>query len=122
MPERALAVHGGGTVHTFTAFSPDPHSLRDQAAAITCQAGRTALVQLMEQVLTQAAVKVMLYSGDCFEEDAEAAYPLADGFKARGIKAILMHDKTTGDAAARIVFDEIARSTGDGLRRLPWAA
>src|SRR4051812_24766556 len=35
----ALAVHGGGGVHTFTPFSPDPHSLRDAAAAVQCQAG-----------------------------------------------------------------------------------
>lgn len=32
----ALAVHGGGSVHTFTPFSPDPHSLRDAAASVVC--------------------------------------------------------------------------------------
>lgn len=108
----ALAVHGGGMVHTFTPFSPDPHSLRDPAAAVICQAGRTALVPLMEQVLGNPGVKVLLYIGDCFEEEANAAYALADAFKARGVKAVLLHDSTTGDAAARAVFDEIARRTG----------
>ncbi len=108
----ALAVHGAGTVHTFTPFSPDPHSLRDAAASVQCQAGMTALVELMDQVLEKPAVKVMLYIGDCFEESREAAYARADSFKARGIKAIMLHDSTTGDAEARSVFDEIARRTG----------
>lgn len=108
----ALAVHGAGAVHTFTPFSPDPHSLRDAAASVKCQAGMTALVQLMDQVLAQSGVKVMMYTGDCFEEDPQAAYDRADSFKARGIKAIMLHDSSTGDAAARHVYDEIARRTG----------
>lgn len=108
----ALAVHGGGHVHTFTPFSADHAGFRDLAAGVTCQAGHTALVPLMEQVLKEPAVKVFSYIGDCFEESVTAAYAMADRFKTRGIKAIMLHDSSTGDPGARAVFDEIARRTG----------
>lgn len=108
----ALAVHGAGSVHTFTPFSPDPHSLRDAAASVACQAGMTALVELMDQVLDKTAIKVMLYIGDAFEESPDEAYSRADSFRARGIKAIMLHDSMTGDPASRAVFEEIARRTG----------
>ena len=32
----ALAVHGGSRVHTFTAFTCDANTLRDQAAGVAC--------------------------------------------------------------------------------------
>lgn len=108
----ALTVHGGGRVHTFTQFSSDSRVFRDQAASVKCQAGPTAMVQMMSMVREQAGVKVMLYIGDCFEEDPAAAYELADAFRLRGVRAILLHDASSGDAAARSVFEEIARRTG----------
>ena len=36
----ALAVHGGGQLHTFTEFTTNPATLRDRAAAIECLSGR----------------------------------------------------------------------------------
>ncbi len=108
----ALAVHGGGRVHTFTGFSSDARLFRDQAAAVHCQAGGTALVNLMEQVRTHAGIKVLLYIGDCFEETPAAAFEQADALRLRGVRAILFHDASTGDQTARTVFEEIARRTG----------
>lgn len=107
----ALAVHGGGYVHTFTDFSSDASKFRDQAASIRCQAGHTALVPLMERILAHSGVKVFLYAGDCFEEATGGAYELADSFKARGIRAVMLHDSATGGEQARRVFEEIARRT-----------
>jgi hypothetical protein len=69
----ARAIHGGGRVHTFTGFSADARLFRDQARAVSCQAGSTALVDLMEQVRAHAGAKVLLYIGDCFEEAPAAA-------------------------------------------------
>lgn len=108
----ALAVHGGGQVHTFTDFSPDVHLFRDQAASVRCQAGSTALVSLMEKVRMHAGVKVLLYIGDCFEEVPSAALEQADALRLRGVRTILFHDASTGDPTARAVFEEIARRTG----------
>lgn len=108
----ALAVHGGGWVLTFTRFSSDARFFRDQAAAVQCQAGSTALVRLMEQVREHAGVKVLVYIGDCFEEVPSAAYEQADALRLRGTRAILFHDASTSDQNAREVFEEIARRTG----------
>jgi hypothetical protein len=108
----ALAVHGGGWVHTFIEFSSHAGVFRDQAASVHCQAGSTALVSLMEQVRTHAGVKVLLYIGDCFEEDPAAAFEQADALRLRGVRAILFHDAATGNQKARTVFEEIARRTG----------
>jgi len=108
----ALAVHGGGTVRQFSAFSSDLQRFRDLAAAVTCQAGHTQMVQLMERTRTHPDVKVFVYIGDCFEESEDAAYEAADAMKARGTKAIMLHDAMTGTSHARQVFEEIARRTG----------
>ena len=108
----ALAVHGGGLVHTFTEFSSDARVFRDQAAAVTCRAGSTALISVMEQVRAHAGVKVLLYIGDCFEEVPSAAFEQAEALRLRGVRAILFHDAVTGNQQARLVFEEIARRTG----------
>jgi hypothetical protein len=79
---------------------------------VYCQAGRTALVSLMEQVRGHAGVQVLLYIGDCFKEDPAAAFEQANALRLRGVRAILFHDATTGDQKARTVLEEIARRTG----------
>ena len=43
----ALAVHGGSRLHTFTEFTADANTLRDRAAGVTCQAGRTQLLPIL---------------------------------------------------------------------------
>jgi hypothetical protein len=108
----ALAVHGGGYLHTFTPFTSGFQAFRDQAAQVTCKAGHTVLCELMERTLDHAGVKVMIYIGDAFEESPEQAFNLADSFKARGIKAVMMFDSHCGTDDAREVFAEIAKRTG----------
>jgi len=107
----ALAVHGGDQVHTFTGFD-DVDAFRKKAASIQCKAGRTRLVKIMERTLAQSGVKAFLYVGDCFEEVEDDAYAEGDRFKARGIRAIMIHDESTTDSRAWEVFCEIARRTG----------
>lgn len=108
----ALAVHGGSHLHTFTAFTSNVQTFRDQAAQVECRAGQTVLCKLMERTLDHAGVKVMIYVGDAFEESADEAYQLADSFKARGIKAVMMFDSNCGTDDAKQVFTEIAKRTG----------
>ena len=109
----ALAVHSGSTVKVFTDFSNDVATFRDHAASVSCVAGMTRLVDIMGKTRSHSDVRVFLYIGDCFEESERDAYAAADAFRARGIRAIMMHDsKGGGGPNDRQVFEEIARRTG----------
>lgn len=109
----ALAVHGAGEVHTFTEFSADVARFRDQAAAVRCQAGHTRLCELMQRTLDAGGVKVMSYIGDAFEESTEEAFSLADRFRLRGIKVVVLADQA--DAPTLRVFRELAERTGGAV-------
>jgi len=109
----ALAVHGAGQVHTFTEFSADVDQFRRQASAVRCQAGNTQLCELMQRTLDAGGVRVMSYVGDAFEESRAEAYALADRFRLRGIKAVLLAD--AADEATLEVFREIADRTGGAV-------
>lgn len=108
----ALAVHGGSRVHTFTDFLSDPAALRDRANGISCEAGGTQLVEIMERAGVIADLKVLLYIGDSFEESVEAGRKAADRLKAHGIRMIVLHDlpKENRDAAA--TFADLTGRTG----------
>jgi len=111
--EVALAVHGAGHVHTFTEFSADVAQFRARAAAVRCEAGGTRLCELMQRTLDVGGVRVMSYIGDAFEEDEGEAFGLADRFRLRGIKAIILADEA--DEATLQVFHEIADRSGGAL-------
>lgn len=111
--EVALAVHGGSRVHTFTAFTNDPATLRDRAAGVTCHAGLTRLLPILATSLKQPSVRVVVYIGDVFEESLPHGRQLADSLGLRGTKLIVLHD--TADPAARRdaeVFWDLAKRTG----------
>ncbi len=111
----ALAVHGGSRVHTFTAFTSDPRTLRDLAAGVDCQAGMTKLLPILAASLKrQATVRVVVYIGDVFEErNLPQGRHLADQMGVQGIKLIVLHD--TADRSARRdaeIFWDLAKRTG----------
>jgi hypothetical protein len=109
----ALAVHGGSFLHTFTAFSADPNTLRDRAASIRCMAGSTRLLSILNRALSNPGVRVVTYIGDVFEESPTRGQRLADAMGLKGIKLIVFHD--THDWNARRdaeVFLDLARRTG----------
>ena len=109
----ALAVHGGGLLHTFTPFTSDANALRDRAAGIRCIAGHTRLLSILSRCLATPGVRVITYIGDVFEESLARGRNLADQLGARGVKLIVLHDTT--DRGARQdaeVFLDLARRTG----------
>jgi hypothetical protein len=109
----ALAVHGGGRVHTFSAFTNDAATLRDRTAGITCIAGLTRLLPILAASLKRPAVRVVVYIGDVFEENVPRGRQIADAMGAAGIKLIVLHD--TADAGARRdveMFWDLAKRTG----------
>jgi hypothetical protein len=109
----ALAVHGGSRVHTFTAFTNDPNTLRDRAAGVTCQAGATRLLPILTATLKRPAIKVVIYIGDVFEEHLPLARQTADAMGAQNTKLIVLHD-TSDPTACRDteLFWDLAKRTG----------
>ncbi len=109
----ALAVHGGSRLHTFTEFTADPNTLRDRAATISCIAGHTQLLPILSRSLASPGVRVVVYTGDVYEESLARGRKLADKLGRQGIKLIVLHD--TADWAARRdaeLFLDLARRTG----------
>jgi len=109
----ALAVHGGGRVHTFTQFTSDAATLRDRAAGVTCQAGLTRLLPILATSLKHQGIRVVIYIGDVFEENITQGRKLADAMGARGTKLIVLHD--TAAATARQdaeLFWDLTKRTG----------
>jgi hypothetical protein len=109
----ALAVHGGSRLHTFTAFTSDARTLRDHAAGITCQAGRTRLLAILSTALARPGVRVVTYIGDVYEESPSQGQKLADAMGARGMKLIVLHDTSHWSARRDYeTFLDLARRTG----------
>ena len=111
----ALAVHGGGRVHTFTRFTSKPGRLRDMAAGVSCKAGGTRLLDILERVLKLKRVGVVLYIGDSFEEFDAQACRLADALLKQETRVIILHD-----GPPPVAFGEIAERSGGAL--LPFDA
>jgi hypothetical protein len=109
----ALAVHGGSRLHTFTAFTANPATLRDRAAAISCRSGATRLLPILSRALAETGVRVVVYIGDVFEESPTAGYRIADAMGAGGIRLIVLHDTTDWTARRDAeLFQNLARRTG----------
>jgi hypothetical protein len=109
----ALAVHGGGRLHTFTDFTADPNLLRDQAASIGCRAGHTQLLPLLSRALAAPGVRVVTYIGDVYEESPARGRKLADDLGRHGIRLIVLHDTAHWTARRDAeLFLDLARRTG----------
>lgn len=109
----ALAVHGGSRLHTFTDFTADPNTLRDQAAAITCRSGRTQLLPLLSASLKAPGVRVVTYIGDVYEESPDRGRKLAGDLDGSGIRLIVLHDTAHWTARRDAeLFLDLARRTG----------
>ena len=104
----ALAVHGGGKVHTFTRFESDANRLRDRAAAVRCKAGYTRLLDILSPALEIEGVTTVVYIGDTFEESERRARKIATALASRKIRLIILHDTTSGTAGGAAIFAEMA--------------
>jgi hypothetical protein len=109
----ALAVHGGGKVHTFTDFLPNARALRKMAAGVECRAGGTQLLPILRRVAGIEGVGVVLYIGDAFEESASKAIQLADQLRANGTRLIVLFEGS--DLHAHSVYADLAARTEGAL-------
>ena len=108
----ALAVHGGGRVHTFTAFTDDAGRLRDMAMGIRCRSGDTRLIDILARAVREKP-KVVVYIGDCFEESQREAVSVAEQLKAQGTRVIFLRDGN--DRTVARVFPKLAALTGGAV-------
>ena len=115
----ALAVHGGGRVHTFTGFTSNANTLRKQSGRVECKAGCTALLDVFAAVL-KLDVRVVVYVGDVFEESHGKARRLANALLLKDTRVIILHDGGSPEDADGQVFQEIASITGGAV--LPFDA
>jgi hypothetical protein len=76
---------------------------------VTCIAGRTQLVPILERVVGMEGATV-LYVGDDFEESAKRARAVADRLLLQGTRVIILHDGPPPRA-----FGMIADRTGGAL-------
>jgi hypothetical protein len=109
----ALAVHGGGLLHTFTEFTANPAVLRDRAASVECRSGQTRLLPILARAIAAPGVRVVTYIGDVFEESPARGRKLADEMGRRGIKLFVLHDVADWNARRDAeLFLDLARRTG----------
>jgi hypothetical protein len=110
----ALAVHGGGKLHTFTRFERDASKLRERAAGVRCEAGRSCLLDILVRALEVDGVGTVLYVGDVFEESHRRARKLAASLAARQIRLIILHDAPhpSQDDDGADIFAEMTSLTG----------
>ncbi|HEX5660112.1 MAG TPA: hypothetical protein VFX59_23110 [Polyangiales bacterium] len=118
----ALAVHGGSRLKVFSDFVSEPSSLRDRAAGLSCEAGTTRIIEIMERCCEAKDVKVLVYIGDVFEESAESAESAATALRLRGTRVLILHDdkRALDVEPSRVVFQRIAKITGGAV--LPFDA
>ena len=99
----ALAVHGGGRVHTFTGFTANADTLRKKASRVRCMAGSTALLDVLASVL-KLDVRVVVYIGDVFEESVRKARRLAEALQLKNTRVIILHDGGSPEDPSRPGF------------------
>ena len=88
----ALAVHGGGKLHTFTAFSRNAAEIRKIARRIDCRGGNTQLIPLLRSTYTSGGVGTIVYIGDDFEEDDNEALAIGTILGRNGTRIIVLHE------------------------------
>jgi hypothetical protein len=110
--ELALAVHGGGRLHTLTRFTTDAAKLRRAAAKVRCEVGYTRLLDILRDKAALQA-DLLLYIGDMFEESVALAGKIADRLAKYGTRVIILQEGC--DDHARWVFGDIADRTGGAV-------
>jgi len=103
-----------------TPFSVDARAFLAQLHGVRCQAGATALNDILEKATEIPQLKALIYVGDCFEESATEAIELAKQLKLKGVRCFMFHDRSSQSQgydteAARTIFEQIAHMTGGAL-------
>ena len=114
-----LAYHSAGKLQEITAFSDKDLIFKQKLNALRCQAGGTALLEILETAIEIKNLKAIVYIGDCFEENPELAIKIATKLKLRNTRLFIFHDKSSADdydqTDANEIFPKIAKITGGAV-------
>jgi hypothetical protein len=93
-------------------WTTSPAALAKRMQAVTCLSGSTQLCRVLTHAAEEARrtkVGVLVYVGDCFEENPDIAASEAGKLALLGVRAFMFHEGA--DPAAETVFRNVARLT-----------
>jgi hypothetical protein len=108
---------GRGEFHC-TAWTTAPAVLAQRMREVSCLSGFTQLRRVLVHVGQEAhktRVGVVVYVGDCFEENADLVFKEAGQLALLGVPAFMFHEGR--DEHAEAVFREVARLTRGAYAR-----
>jgi len=115
----ALAYHSAGKLQQITSFSNKDLIFKKELNSITCKAGGTALLEILDEAIKIKSLKAIIYIGDCFEENQEYAEFLAKQLRIRQTRIFVFHDKSSeseySHKKANETFDKITELTGGAV-------
>ncbi len=109
-----LAYHSGGFLQEITPFTSKEAGFKRKLQSVSCRAGGTAFNPILDKAVNIPHLKAIIYIGDCFEENEDYAYFLANQLRLKGIRLFIFHDTSSEKQGydintAREVFHELAR-------------
>lgn len=116
--EIALGYHSGGRVQEITPFSSNYQLFSQQILSVECAAGLTDLNGILSSSLNFNRLKVIIYIGDCYEENLSQGISLAQKLKLQGTKIFLFHDNGSvgyNTAEGKEAFEKIAQANGGAV-------
>ncbi len=111
--EIQLAYYRGFGEFTASPWIRDSNKLLSRMTRVFCLAGRTQIGKLLKHAVRETKrrkVNALVFVGDCFEEDIDAAGQIAGEMGLLGLPCFMFHEG--GDLAARNAFQQIAKLSG----------
>jgi hypothetical protein len=96
----------------------DPAALRERMTGVTCAAGHTQIIRVLEHARSEALahrVNALVFVGDCMEEDIGALQDAAGRLGLVGVPAFMFHEGF--DPVAGAAFRDVARLTRGAYTR-----
>ena len=111
--EIQLAYYRGFGEFTASPWIRDSNKLLSRMTRVFCLAGQTQIGKLLKHAVSETKrrkVNALVFVGDCFEEDIDAAGQIAGEMGLLGLPCFMFHEG--GDLAARNAFQQIAKLSG----------
>jgi hypothetical protein len=104
-------------------WTADADDLLRRMTGVGCLAGETQIVKVLKHARNEAGrakIDALVYVGDCFEEDIDAAGAIAGELGLLGLPCFMFHEGH--DAVAGFAFQQIAKLTGGAYHRFDASA